>query len=145
MISQKNLSQEETSMKNRITSILITAESLISLIAIKTVMHPCSGMMKMKCSTTTDIATVLFALTLIAGIASLILRGRNTERTAAVVSGVLGLALVFVPLLGSCGSEAMRCNAYTMPAIRIGGIILLVTAAVSEAVRYKKEVKLNEN
>lgn len=125
-------------MKNNTSTILSAAVSLFSAVAINTFLHPCAGMMKMKCDTTAHVATVVLALAAVISIASFFLKANAAKHVSNIISGVLGIALLFVPLLGSCGMADMRCNVYTMPAIRIAGTVLILIAAVAEALALRK-------
>ena len=129
-------------MKKNFTTIISIAVSLFTAIAINTFLHPCQGMMKMHCVFTTHVATAIFALAALVGIAALFLRSQGARRVSGIISGVLGIALVFIPLIGSCAMETMRCNTYPMPAIRIGGVVLFLAAAVAVALSLRKRSEL---
>lgn len=133
-------------MKKRISAILVALVSLFFAIAINTFFGPCDGMMAMKCKTTTNVATVVFILTLAVSVISLCFKSSSVRKCTSIVEALLGIGLLFVPFIGRCGSEMMRCNEYTMPAIRIGGAVILVIAAINTIILFvKKEVTDNEN
>ena len=129
-------------MKKNFTSVLTIAVSLFSAVAVNTFLHPCAGMMRMHCKTTTDTATVIFLLSFITGVVSLFLKSERSRKTAGIVSGILGIILVFVPFMGSCAMETMRCNTHTMPAIRIGGFALFLISVASAVLMFRKRSEL---
>ncbi|WP_296725549.1 DUF4418 family protein [Ruminococcus sp.] len=109
-------------------------------------LKPCSGMMRMKCRTTTDIATVVFSLSLAISLLTCLFKKAKAIKACGIISALLGIVLILVPFVGSCPSASMMCNRHTMSAIRIGGAIIFLIAAVSLiAVFLKKEVNNNEN
>ena len=133
-------------MKKKINSLLAAAVCLFFIIAINSFLKPCSGMMRMKCRTTTDIATAVFSISLVISLISCFVKKSKAIKAFSIVSAVLGIVLILVPFIGSCRSASMLCNRHTMPAIRIGGSLILLIAVISViTISLKKEVSNNEN
>ena len=133
-------------MKKKINSLLTAAICLFFIIAINSFLEPCSGMMRMKCRTTTDIATAVFSISLVISLISCFVNKSKAIKAFSIVSAVLGIVLILVPFIGSCRSASMLCNRQTMPAIRIGGSLILFIAVISViTISLKKEVCNNEN
>ena len=112
--------------------------SLFSLIAIRTFMHPCTGMMRMKCVTTADFATVAFIISFVTATVMFFLKNVKACKVSGVVLMITGICSALLPSLGSCKVSDMRCNTMTMPMIRTGGILVFITALACEIILAKR-------
>lgn len=132
-------------MNNKLIPIIKTAAAAATLVGVNTVLHPCSGMMAMKCQRTAHIGSAVLALIVVAGLAELLVNKKFINKLTEVLTSLLSIALFFVPLLGHCGGAGMHCNTHTMPAFRISALIILVFALVGIAKEIYQSTRARGN
>jgi hypothetical protein len=85
----------------------------------------------MKCHWT-GVAEAALALPLVgAGVAMILSRRKETHRSLAAVSGLLGITAILLPtvLIGVCSSPDMICNMIMRPALIMGGVLATAVSA----------------
>ena len=115
-------------MKNKLIPIVKATAAAVTLIGVNTFLHPCSGMMVMKCQRTTNIGSAVLALIIAASLAEMFISKKLIQRLTGVITTLMSIALFFIPLLGHCGGARMHCNTHTMPAFRISALVILAFA-----------------
>ena len=127
-------------MKNKISALISIIISAFLITAVNTFLRPCHGVMAMPCEHSTKIACIV----LIAVIAASVLRFTSGKTLFGIISNAVGIAggilLIITPVFGKCQVASMACNMKTFPALRIGGILLILAAAVSVTAEIFKKI-----
>ena len=86
----------------------------------------------MKCHWT-GIAEAALALPLLgAGVAMILSRRKETHRSLATVSGLLGVTAILLPtvMIGVCSNPDMLCNMVMRPLLIVGGLLATGVSAL---------------
>ena len=118
-------------MKNKISALISIIISAFLIIAVNTFLRPCHGVMAMPCERSTKIACIV----LIAVVIAAILRIVSGKKLIGIINYAVGIAggvlLIITPVFGKCQVASMACNMKTFPALKMGGILLILVTAVS--------------
>ncbi|MBQ5336814.1 MAG: DUF4418 family protein [Oscillospiraceae bacterium] len=116
-------------MTNRISSSVNIIISAFLLAAVNTFCKPCHGLMTMPCERSTRIACVALAVIIAASILRFFLK-KGAQAAAVVITVLSSILLILAPVLGKCKVAFMSCNQKTFPALRTGGIFIIVLTVI---------------
>ena len=120
-------------MTHKISSAVNILIGAFLLIAVNSFLRPCHGMMAMPCEFSAGIACAVLAVMTAVNLVSLLIRRKEVRLASSLLSILSGAALILTPRFGRCQVANMACNLKTFPALKLGGIFVIVFTAVFAA------------
>jgi len=120
-------------MKKQVFVVILSVLGILSVVTPRYILPVCeySGLSRMRCTDLSIVVGILGSAIIVISMVGMFLKSPTVFRTSMLMSFLLGCAVFASPaVVGYCKSQFHPCHYGTVPAIRIIGILTVVSSAI---------------